>query len=73
MNGGNRMPTISQAEASPADRPTARPMAALALSDQSAWTKKYPVTTLVSPMTAPGARSIPPVMITMAAPMAAMP
>ena len=54
-------------------RRPASPTDAPAQSGQPASTNRYPVTTVVSAMTAPGARSMPPEMMTIAAPIAAMP
>ena len=73
MNGGSRASTISAALRSPAARPTRSPIATLAPSGQLAVTNRSAITTPVSAMTAPGARSIPPEMITIAAPTAAIP
>ena len=73
MNGGSPTRTMSHDETRPAATPVSRPAATLGASGHPLFTNKCPVTTLVNAMTAPGARSIPPEMMTIAAPMAAMP
>ncbi len=73
MNAGSRTTTTSSAFRTPAASPTASATPALAASGQPRATNRSPATTPVSAMTAPGERSMPPAMITTAAPMAAMP
>ena len=57
----------------PDTMPTSRPAMMLGARLQPPSTISPPVTTLASAMTAPGERSIPPAIITIAAPIAAMP
>ena len=73
MKGGSLMLTISTEVTRPEIKPIDTPAARLAASGQSCATNRLPVTTPESAITAPGARSMPPEMITTAAPTAAMP
>jgi hypothetical protein len=73
MNGGSPTSTTSPAVTAPAMIPTPRPAARLRPSEWPPSTNSFPATTPASAMTAPGERSTPPEMITMAAPTAAMP
>jgi hypothetical protein len=73
MNGGRPARTISAALNRP--HAAAASIPALALDARLQWpsTNSPPATTPENAMIAPGARSIPPQMITIAAPTAAMP
>jgi hypothetical protein len=73
MNGGSRTRTIRIELSAPAASPTVNAIAIEMPSGQSAPTNKLPQTTLASAMTEPGDRSMPPEMMTTAAPTAAMP
>ena len=73
MNGGNWTAMTSTEIKSPVITPTSRPATMLGGMLQPPSTSRPPVTTLASAMTAPGDKSMPPEMITMAAPIAAMP
>ena len=73
MNGGSWTAMTSTETNSPVTTPTSRPATMLGGMLQPPSTRRPPVTTLASAMTAPGDRSMPPEMMTIAAPMAAMP
>ncbi len=73
MNGGSRASTTSAELRRPAPSPVASPAPIAGPSAQPASTNSPLVTTPASAMTAPGARSMPPEMITIAAPTAAIP
>ncbi len=73
MNGGSRTSTTRAALRAPASTPTPRPAMMEAGSDHWLSMNWWPSTTVVSAITAPGARSTPPEMITIDAPTAAMP
>ena len=73
MNGGSLTITISAELIAPAISPIEMPATIAGASPHPASTNKPPHTTPASAITAPGARSIPPEMMTIAAPTAAMP
>ena len=73
MNGGSCTVITRSEIRSPDTTPTSRPATMLGARLQPPSTSSPPVTTLASAMTAPGERSIPPEMMTIAAPIAAMP
>ena len=73
MNGGKRTMTTRTALNTPQAKPATTPAHALAAKLQCRSTYKLPRTTPASAITAPGDRSIPPEMMTMAAPIDAMP
>ena len=73
MNGGSRTAITRTEIKSPVATPTSRPAMMLGGRLQPPSTSRPPVTTLASAITAPGDKSMPPEMMTMAAPIAAMP
>ena len=73
MKGGSLTSTTSAALRSPAARPTRTPRLMAGPSDQPFTTNSCAPTTPASAITAPGDRSTPPEMMTMAAPTAAIP
>ena len=73
MKGGSLTATMSPALTSPAARPVSTPMIMAGPSGQPLTMNSCAPTTPASAITAPGARSMPPEMITMAAPTAAIP
>jgi hypothetical protein len=73
MNGGSWTTITSSEITRPDITPTSSPARTLGVSGHPASTKSPPVTTLAKAITAPGERSMPPEMMTIAAPMAAMP
>ena len=73
MNGGKPTTTTSAALNSPQAVPATNPASALDARLPCEPMNTPPVTTPDSAITAPGDRSMPPAMITIAAPIAAMP
>ena len=73
MKGGRRTSMIRAALRRPASTPVASPAATLTANGCPDCTNRLPVTTPEIAITAPGERSTPPEMMTMAAPMAAIP
>ena len=73
MNGGSLTRTMSAELSAPAPIPTSSAHSMDGARAQPASTNRYAQTTLASAMIDPGARSMPPEMMTTAAPTAAMP
>jgi hypothetical protein len=73
MNGGSRPSTTSAAASAPLATPVRIPSATASPSGHPSTVNRCPVMTDASAITAPGARSIPPAPMIIAAPMAEIP